>query len=342
MAFERPEAARPMLFTQSLDDGPSSVEDVAPGEIPDEWLPAPGFSLDLPTLTVAPAESLDDLAKRVRQERRARLRIRLELPELARTEAPTRRVGELLVTTQNLLDNLGSVDLDPIPAQRGPLPARITDSTASSLTDLRAASFVLELASGDYDDLFDSSVFGRISDQLVGLLGSGSDKARLTRELSEMRPRAAKSFRSFVYSLAKFHGDVTVASAGSDRGIRNQRLTAEEVEGLRTLLEIVAPDENYEIRGSLRLYRVDIQRKHFGLQSVDGQRYEGRIAERAVTSVDHAEINQVYDATITEYTSFDEMIGEPRSKYILEQLVAIDSDEPGIAERVPIASEGSS
>lgn len=340
-AFTSPEHEVPLLFRQFHKGDTSDLQEVAPSTIPDDWLPDPEYRVDLPTPTVAPADSADVVSLRVRQERRARLRLKLEVPDIARTEAPTRRVGELLISTQGVLDNLGSVELDAIPAQRGPFSTRITDATASSVADLRAASFVIELVSAEYDDLFDSSVFGRVSSRLVDMLSVADDRESLVQLLTNIRPRAAKSFRSFVTSLSKFQGAVTIAAAATDVGYRDKELTAQEIASLQELLETVAPDETYEIRGRLRLYRADVDRRQFGLQSIDDERYEGRISDRALASVDRAEMNQIYDATITEYTSFDEIVSEPRRRFVLDQLVALGPDaEHGQAERVRIDQDG--
>jgi len=332
-AFVRPEGLVYSVSIQRDDDGAAEVV-VAPisaTSIPDDWLPGEDFTLDIPTSTLPAATSLEDVERRARQESRAHLRLEVELPAYTRSEAPTRKIGELLVSTQVIFDNIGLAILEEEPAQRGRIPNRVAAETASDLVGLSAASFVIEVASNKLDDLLGDSVFADVTKQLFKLLQIGPEREQLLDELSTLRPRGAKSFRSFVTSLSSTNGDITIAAAGANLPLLSEKLPADRLDAMVIVLNNIVLDEASEIRGRMRLYAADLTRKNFGLlDEGDDVSYEGKISDRALAQVNHVPLNDRYDIVISEFPMFDEAVGERKPRYVLEQLVAIEEgvDEP--------------
>lgn len=326
-AFRDPEGGAVYVVTLPLD-GPDSVASMHGSDLQPELLPASGFRLDVPTHTVPDADPRDLWHRRTIQERRPRVRIEVEIPRYFRTEAPTRQVGSLLLATQNLFDNVGMALLTGDPAQRGRIRGEITQQTATDVVGLAAASFVVEIASSNLDNLFDGSAFTEVTQRVLGLLDTTLEREALVESLRVLRPRAAKSFRNFVGTLATFDGDVTIAGAGAALGYAEQRLPSERIETLKILLNILLPDDVYVIRGRMRLFLGDTQRERFGLQEIHtGQQFEGAIAPAATGQVHLAALDALFDVVITEFGAIDEAVGERNPTYVLEQLIPVEDDD---------------
>lgn len=329
-AFERPEGVV-YLVTLPVDSdlAPDRAEPVEVDQLRDEWLPEPDFRVGLPTETLPPAQS-GDLWRRVTiQERRGRLRLMVKWPGTTRSEAPTKKFGELLVTTQSLIDNVGLAILRSDPPQAGRLPLEIAEQTSTDVVGLSAASFVVDIASTNFDDLFDNSVFIDITVRILRLLDTSLERDALIGELSELRPRGAKSFRNFVRELASTGADVTVAAAGANLAYTARELPAERLQTLSGILTSLLPEDAYEIRGRMRLYRADMDRKQFGVvDPLTEERFEGQIAQRALVQVDHATVNELYDVVVSEFRTFDEAVGERKPIFVLDQLSAVEPDAP--------------
>lgn len=324
-AFERPEGFVYLVTLPREREGEDLAEPIGPAQLDDVWLPEPGFRLELQTHTLPVALAEEEWLRSARQERRGHLRLMVKWAGLMRTEAPTKKVGEILIATQSLVDNIGLAKLSADPPQAGRIPLDVAEQTATDLVGLSAASFVIDIASANFDDLFDQSIFADISATVVSLLDSSLDRDQLISKLAELRPRGAKSFRNFVRELASTGADVTVAAASAAAGHASQTLSSGRLENLSAILSNLVPDDAYEIRGRMRLYRADMDRRQFGvLDPLTNDHYEGPIAHRAVGQVDHATVNEIYDVVISEFSTFDQAVGERKPTFVLEQLSPID------------------
>lgn len=329
-AFVRPEG---LVYSATLpidsDGAPDLVEPVRPAELRDEWLPETDFRLELHTPTLPAAESGDLWRLRAMQESRSRIRLEVDLPRVTRSEAPTRKVGELLIATQALYDNFGLSLLRTDPPQAGPIPHDVAAETATDVVGLSAASFVVELASSNYDDLLGESTFADITKRVLSLLDLSLDRDNLIEQLTELRPRGAKSFRNFVRGLASTGGSVTVAAAGTSIEYAQRDLPNERLQVLAQILNTLVPDDAYEIKGHMLLYKGDTERKQFGLKDeLTDERYEGQIAAHALSQVHLATLDQIYEVLIYESSTYDEAVSERKAVHVLQQLVTVEPGAP--------------
>jgi hypothetical protein len=322
--IESPEGFAYVVTMPYSDEEREEVNPVRPSSIPDEWLPEPTSFLDLDTHTLPIAEPDSVIEFKARQESRTRLRLRVKIPELARSEAPVRAVGALLTRAQSLYDNFGYSIQEENPSDRGPIPADITAKTGISLVGAAASSFMLELASAELDDLFGNSLFSEVTQKLLTLLDLELEYSELAHKLAEVKPRAAKSFRSLVEKMAETGGDVTVAAAGVGIGYSKRELSAERLQDFLRVLNRLTPEEEVVvIRGRMRLYKVDTKHHTFGLrdESLDPHvEYEGAIDDAAWQQASHATVEENYDVLVTGTTVIDETVGDKRTTYRLAQI----------------------
>ncbi|SBN62775.1 hypothetical protein GA0004736_1684 [Curtobacterium sp. 9128] len=170
--------------------------------------------------------------------------------------------------------------------------------------------------------------------RVVNLMAVDIEPEELVTTLAELRPRGAKSFRTFVTDLANFGGSVRLGVANAARSYNEVALSADQLQDLKGLLNVVVPDDVALLRGRMRLFRADVQRKQFGLRDLrSGQVFEGRVTDRALTQLDHATINQVYDVVLTELVSFSQAVGEKKPTYTLDQLTGSSTEVPIDIER---------
>lgn len=329
-AFERPEGLVYQVTLPVDSDGARDLaQPVSPSDLRDEWLPEPDFRIELNTPTLPPAERGDLWRLRAIQESRSRIRLEVKLPRTTRSEAPTKKVGELLVSAQSLYDNVGLALLRSDPPQAGPIPYDVAAETATDVVGLAAASFVVELASSHYDDLLGESTFADITKRVLALLDLSLERDEMIEQLTELRPRGAKSFRNFVRGLASTGGSVTLAAAGTSLAYTARELSAERLRTLTQILNTLVPEDAFEIRGHMLLYKGDTERKQFGVRDeLTDARYEGSIAERAVPQVHLAALDRTYEVLIYETSTYDEAVSERKAVYVLEQLSLIDPGTP--------------
>ena len=329
-AFERPEGLLyQVVLPLDSDVGSDLVLSIDPSDLRDEWLPEPNFRIELQTTTLPPAESADLWLLRATQESRSRIRLEVKLPRTTRSEAPTKKVGELLVSTQSLYDNFGLALLRSDPPQAGPIPNEIAAETATDVVGLAAASFVVELASSNYDDLLGESTFADVTKRVLALLDLSLERDAMIEQLAALRPRGAKSFRNFVRGLASTGGSVRLAAVGSSLDYADRELSSERLQTLTQILNTLVPDDAFEIKGHMLLYKGDTERKQFGLRDeLTDARYEGQIAQRAVPQVHLAALDQIYEVLIYETSTYDEAVSERKAVYVLEQLSPVEAGKP--------------
>ncbi|NED76039.1 DUF6575 domain-containing protein [Streptomyces sp. BBFR109] len=324
VAFESPEG---FIFRVSLPHDVSQDDAAAPirvGDIPEDWLPEPDFALEIPTHTLPLAESEEIIETKAKQESRTRLRLHVSLPRFARSEAPARGIGGLLLVTQSVYDNVGYSLTEQNPSPRGRVPSEVAAQTAISVVGAAASSFVLEMASNELDDLLGESLFAQTTLKVLELLDLKLEYSELSAKLAEIKPRAAKSFRSMVEKLAETGGDVTLAAAGTRLPYTARKLPAGKLEEFaKTLKRLVPEDQVEEVRRRMRLYKIDTERRTFGFrdESMDPTvDYEGAIDDAAWPQASHATVQENYDVLILGTTVIDETVGERKTTYRLMQI----------------------
>lgn len=308
---------------------PDKIIDLTFSDIKDEWLPADGFRLQAQTATHKAAISPEELQLKAIQEGRTRLRIEIDSDDRLRSEASTRKIAALLTATQNVIDNFGNREFASDPSQDGRFSRQVKDKMETDVLELAAASFVIEIGSADGNDLLGDSPVARVMQRLVGLMSVQTDPEYLWQTLSDLKPRAAKSFRSFVTELANLDSNITIATANTERKYRSESLTSDQILNLKLLLKQIVPDEIKELRGRMNLFLGNSERRAFGFRDLyDNQAIEGRVGESAMSQFEHATLGNVYDVVISSYASFDKGVGVIKEKFVLEQLTLASDQTP--------------
>lgn len=321
-AFKRAEG---MVFKVSIPHGAAdraTADPISPKSLDAESLPFEGIGLNLPTFTLSKAESDSQIERRAQQEIRTRLRIEVELEGITRTEAPTRKIAELLLATQDVYDNFGLTFLDRTLGPRQHIPLDVVQEMQSELVGLSAASFMIELASTKSDYVFGKSAFAHVTEALLKLLDPALSKDSLIEELKTLQIRSAKSFRNFVDGLVKTDADISLIGAGVAFSVVRRDLPIQKLQTLKKILHTLIPDKKFQIKGRMRLNSANVDKRSFGFhdQTADIY-YTGSVSDTAFFVFSSAKLDGLYDVVIAMETAFDQSMGEMLPEYELIQMI---------------------
>lgn len=319
-AFREAEGVVYVVYQPLLEGFEVTVHPENPKSLMEDWLPRNGLQLNFQTDTLPSAKNDIQIEELAHQELRTRVRIEVELG-VNRTEAPIRKIAELLLATQNVYDNLGLQEMGFDLSRRQRIPPAVLQQMQSEIVEVAAASFMIELASSQSDYVFGESAFSKVTGTLLDLLNPELVEESLFARLSNLQPRGARSFRAFVDGLEKTGGDIQFISAGMSFSTIRRILPHQRIVFLKEILHYLVPNKEFEIRGRMRLFLVNYDGKKFGLhdQSQD-QFYRGSISEEAHLQLNHAEVNELYDVVLSVYPKSDSATGETIAEYVLDNL----------------------
>ncbi|MCZ4520728.1 hypothetical protein O4220_19640 [Rhodococcus ruber] len=302
--------------------GEDSVSYLNGKDIPEYWLSEPGERLELPTSTLAPATSIAELTSVAQAEHRGRMRVEVEPISSVRSTAPTRSVGRLLIQLQNTLDGFGLSLLDEKGGSRGPIPARVARETVSEVVGLSAASFVIDIAATNYDDLH-GSTFAQCADAIVELFNAADAPSSELRTLIRPRhQRAIVGFRRLLGEFSSLNGPATIASVSSLTEYSEAALNVEQIDRLYQTLSYLSPDEEQPpISGLMYLLGGQVEKQTFELRSDSlDNTFRGYIDEQAIPAFLEAPLGSNYDVTLHVSSTTDEFTSDKKFTYRLMKI----------------------
>lgn len=308
-----------------------SIEQLLTGDaIPDEWLPGSDYRIELHTDTAPRASTSNELAKRAGRELRPILRVEVDPVDSNRTAAPTRAVGNLLLLTQNLLDNVGySLKMNGRETSlRGRVPNEIQNAMSSEIISVTAASFVIDIASTGFVNLF-GSPFEESSNEIVKILALDDQTAEFKEQIKKLNGRAAKSFRGLVKHLNNIGGPATFVSANESSQYLEAKLSSHKIESMLATLNYLAPDKVEEpIKKRMRLFKGDVDHHTFGADDPTTElTYSGYVDEQALPGFKQSPLGADYDMTIAVTSVTDELMNDTQYSYRLIQITPPEHDE---------------
>ncbi len=288
------------------------------GEIPESFLPDVASYLHLETVTLPPADETREFRDRAAQQHRSLLRLAFGL-DTTRNEAPTRIVGQTLVGVQELIDAIGQVQVGE-PTTRGVIPEEILLGTDSMLVGAFAGSFVLELAGVSQLDLFESSLFSRSADTLIGLMRDAGDRRALGSQLLALKGRVPTKLRSFIEDVAAAKGGLTISHATPNRVLNEASLSVSQIRDLSEWLSELEIADTVRHTMNAQLIGINVRTRIYELRDEDGVKWTGRIHDSAMEAASAATVNRSYRATIEEVAESSSATGDVRTRRFLVEL----------------------
>ncbi len=319
-----------LVRTPTDGEIPDTVEQLLSGpQIQDEWLPGPDYRIERHTDTAPRAETPSELARRAKREARPFFRVEVDPTGSRRTAAPTRAIGNLLVLTQNLLDNMGySQQLSGKEAAlRGRVPSEIQEAMASEIVSLTAASFVIDIASTGFINLF-GSPFESSSSAIVRVFSMDDRNSEFKEEVKSLNTRAQRSFRSLVKHFDSIGGPVTLVAASESAEFVEAKLPSLKIQRMLAILNYLTPDKiEPEIRRRMRLFRGDVDNHTFGADDpTSEQTYSGYVDEQAIPGFKQAPLGAFYDMVVSVTSVTDELTNATQYTYRLLQISPVETD----------------
>lgn len=309
-AFGRPENGQAFHIQVSYNEQPLEIRTVLEADIPFEWLPKAGEILNLPTRTIK-----DSGQRRASQAYREVVTLALNFPGLIRTEAPAKKLGEILTTFQDALS------------------AMIEGDAWMAVVGTKPGSFEVELEAAEQVDMFKYSSTGEALNLLVRLISLSDELDDLTEQLKHLGPNAA-------YELGKFYKAISsdVISTGIEWGSPRESyggkalITAEQaIKAYDRIREKDEPEvKTIRVNGYLR--GIDLDTRHFRFVDVDGHIYSGYVDRESIgdEAIQRAHIRNFYSASIQENYIPASADRDPKVLYdllSLSHIAEFDSDE---------------
>jgi len=318
-AFASPETER-FLYVW-LDRGSSrvNVEDREVASIDPAFLP------DDETFFLDPRpEAIDALAPIIDvavQRHRETLRLELRFPGLPPKEAPSRSLGFVLSSFQELTAALAQSVRGQATA-RGRIPPEILAASEMRVVETFAASFGVELAAANIGDLFGGSVASDALDAMSGLLQAGSGADDLGPLLADLKPRVASKYRMFIETLIESAAGISIdwASPHADRGA-SYNLSQDALRQIAATIAMVdsSSTSTYTIRGTL--IGLNARTRSFEFEDpVNSQRVSGRLEQGGFPEDQEFVINATYSATIRETIEVSGLTGDESVSRVLVSL----------------------
>lgn len=297
------------------------VQGIAPEQIPDAWLPDADAVLELPTHTQV-AFDPTKLTERAGVEQRSLVALRLDRPDLVRTEYPLSDLKDLLRDVQETVFAIAA-EIEGRTTTAGMIPTRITRESELSLVDLQAASFVVVLAPTLGGQMVEYSMAGDASDQLVSLIACASDDAALRAAVSRLHPRAFSKFRSLLTDVADTTASLNIYLAKPNGELRETVMSAQQANRGLAIMSEVSTDEAVVTVERAILIGANVRTRAFELRDeASDEKYAGKVARDALRQIEGLQIGEPlrYTARITVITTYPSTQSEAKTVHRLEAI----------------------
>lgn len=297
------------------------VQTIAPERLPDAWLPDTDALLRVPTHTQTVFDP-QKLTERAGIEQRSLVALRLERPDLVRTEYPLSDLKDLLRDVQETVYAIAA-EIEGRPTAAGMIPARITQESELSLVDLQAASFVVVLAPTLGGQMVEYSLAGAASDQLVSLIASAEDDDTLRASVSRLHERAFSKFRGLLADIADTTTRVNVYLAKPNGDLRETTMSAQQANrGLAIMSEVSTDEEFVNIERAI-LIGANVRTRAFELRDeATDEKYAGKVAKDALPQIEGLQIGEPlrYTARVAVVKAYPSTQSEPKIVHRLEMI----------------------
>lgn len=322
-AISRPELGYVLQCRIAFANGATDAVRLAPSELAPDLLPDPDEVIKLQTETLPVRMDSSELSRRAVANQREVLALHFQFPG-SREEGPTRLIGKLLVSTQDLLDALGQKILG-MATLRGVISSDILLQTETRLARVSGASFAVEILAARQVDLFANSLISDAIREFLEIVDIGNDVERLRDRLLEIKPRATSKYGVFLNLLLASESPVRLEWASPERQ-RNRSVSldlATAAAALKTVEQTTKEaGETRTVVG--RFIGVELPRRFFILEiGEDDDLVRGRISDSAMGAAEHLTLNHPYRVTIRETIEITAS-GEEKVRFEIEDIATIE------------------
>jgi hypothetical protein len=305
------------------DSSDSNVTRIRCSDLTDDKLPNVGEFLNITSEATIFSLKKKIAHRTANKLRKPILNIAFSFPGLNTMQAPTMALGNLLHSTQYLIDALGQFKAGE-PTVKGSIANKITRATQLDVIGTFAGSFGIEMTSAAQPDLWGDSLAEDAMETFLELISAGDDSEELRNLLLKIKPRAVSRYCVFLKRLidskVSFIAEWGSFNSGKGSTAEMHLADAKRILNIVTQVEEEVPQE-YNIEGEL--VGVNKRTKYFEIWDVKNKdkKYSGRILDSAISQAETATLSEVYTATLREIVEVSPNTGAEKPKYQLVCLV---------------------
>ena len=240
-----------------------------------------------------------------------------QLPELS-----SRSLGNILLSTQELVDALGQFCENGTPPLKGAISADILQKTRLNTCQIFEGSFGIQFKSAHVSDLFDDSLSGRAINELLGLLSAQDNEDNLSNKLHLLKGRVASKYRSLLKEINRLGSGVKFdwGSPNSAHGGRLE-LTKAQVEKAHSIVDKIDVQMSESVEIKAKLIGINVRTKRYEISEVETDvSYSGKVSIEAIGDIEHAIINNNYIVTLKKLIETKSSSGDETIKWVLVAL----------------------
>jgi hypothetical protein len=237
-----------------------------------------------------------------------------QLPELS-----SRSLGNILLSTQELVDALGQICEDDEPSLKGAISADILRQTKLNTCQIFEGSFGVQFKSAHVSDLFGDSLSGRAINELLGLLSAQDDEDNLSNKLHLLKGRVASKYKRLLKEIYKLGSGIKFdwGSPNNEHGGKLE-LTKLQVEKAHSIVDKIDIQMSEAVEVKAKLIGINVRTKRYEISEVDtDERYSGIVSIEAIGDIEHAVINNNYIVTLKKLIETKSSSGDETIKWVL-------------------------
>ncbi|HEY6436455.1 MAG TPA: hypothetical protein VIY47_07685, partial [Ignavibacteriaceae bacterium] len=239
------------------------------------------------------------------------------LPDTDIHEVPARKLGNIIVSTQELIDALGQASTGK-PTVRGSIPADLLQKTKISVSQFFQGSFGVQFSADQPSDLFNESTVQTALQELGNLFNAADSERDLSEKLHTLKGRVAAKYAKLLGELVDINSGLKFewGSVDSQKG-GNFSLSQEQIKNASELVERIEIDMAEELVVNGQLIGFNIRTKRFEIEDNNGTRFIGKVDRDALSNFPNPTVREYYSATIRALLEIHPSSGEETTKWVL-------------------------
>lgn len=240
-----------------------------------------------------------------------------KLPELG-----SRNFGNILISTQELVDALGQTCEEEEPTIKGAISADILQQTKFNTCQIFEGSFGIQFKSANVSDLFGESLASRAINELLGLLSAQDDEDNLSNKLHLLKGRVASKYRRLLKEVNNLGSGIKF-EWGSPNSIYGGKLelTKAQVEKAHSIVDSIDIQMSEAVEVRAKLIGLNIRTKRYEILGLENdERFSGQVSQEIIADIEHSVINNNYIATLKKIIETKSSSGDETVKWVLVSL----------------------
>lgn len=321
-AFRHAENNFVWQVTTPYDNHDDTVVALSCSSLTEDQLPMEGEFLSLSTATLPP-ETVN-IEQRAIQSRREHIALHVESSEYTRSEIAADKLGDLLVSFQKVLNNIGSKIKNNKISSRGALEAEVLTKMQLNVVGFAPGSFEVQLASIHDEgmaDLFDDYLVGKAMQEIIKLINLSGNAEDVKNYILNLGPRVINSYVEFIEHIILNVDEIKFKwrSPHPERG-GDGTITSKQAENIAETLKKFEQIAEKELIHNGTLVGANLRTMKFDFDIGQISTITGDIDKSAYKALDGAILNHKYKATIREITTFKATKEQETTQYILYKL----------------------